>query len=265
MPRQLSSYEQTHLARYGKNKIDLTQLGETPVEYVTGKVEFYGRVLSVSPDVLIPRVETEELVTLALNQLESMAASTTQLVVGDIGCGSGAIGLTLGLELQSRGHHSTVYLSDLSPAALQITHQNLSQLVNQHRPHDKLVFFKTLVSDLMISFPRDIKFDLLVANLPYIPTARIKFLDESVKDYEPHLALDGGDDGLFLIRQFLNQALNFLKPHGQILLEIDYTHTEPELAACFQTQGLKLIPDVHIIDDSFHRQRFALIKLIGNS
>jgi methylase of polypeptide subunit release factors len=115
----------------------------------------------------------------------------------------------------------------------------------------------------MNSFAPTLKFDFLLANLPYIPTARIDYLEESVKDHEPHLALDGGQEGLTLIGKFLTQALNFLKPDGQILLEVDYTHSQNELAACLPLpiNNSSTQATVKIIKDSFNRQRFALIQL----
>lgn len=258
MPRQLSTYEKTHLARFGKSKIDIDKFGEMPVEYITGQVEFGDHVFTITPDTLIPRIETEELVKLA-TELLLKKTPPVELVIGDIGCGCGAIGLTLGMNLFQQQRLAKIWLADISAPAVTVAQQNLKKIITSDHQQQ----FITLVSDLMASFPSQTKFDLLVANLPYIPTQRINYLDESVKDHEPNLALDGGPDGLTLIRQFLHQAVNFLKPDGNILLEIDYTHTQNEIQACLPTiTSAAALANFHcqIIDDSFNRQRFALIK-----
>jgi len=95
MPRQLSPYEKTHLARFGQGQINLADYGEMPVEYITGQVEFSGRVFKINQQVLIPRLETEELVQIAVDLAVKKSSRRDQLVIGDIGCGCGAIGITL--------------------------------------------------------------------------------------------------------------------------------------------------------------------------
>jgi len=158
-----------------------------------------------------------------------------------------------------------VYLADISRSAIQVARQNVQELIAQPSQTQRPQQIITLVSDLLSAFPSQLKFDLLVANLPYIPSQRIAYLDESVKNHEPHLALDGGPQGLTLIHRFLNQAVNYLKPDGLVLLEIDYTHQIHDLTA-----GLKAaLPGqpklaVQIITDSFHRQRFALITFLNS-
>ena len=90
--------------------------------------------------------------------------------------------------------------------------------------------------------------------MPYIPQSRINYLSDSVKNYEPHIALDGGEDGLSLISKFLTQAQQYLSPHGQILLEVDYTHDQSALQKIAGDFQLKMI------FDQFNRQRFVLLS-----
>jgi release factor glutamine methyltransferase len=105
---------------------------------------------------------------------------------------------------------------------------------------------------LFDSYPKDLKFDLIIANLPYIPTSRISKLPKSVKDFEPRLALDGGPDGLKLINKLIAQSQTRLKPGGVLLLEIDETH---------RIKDLKLPKNFRagIIRDLFENERFLRI------
>ncbi|HEX7018130.1 MAG TPA: peptide chain release factor N(5)-glutamine methyltransferase [Patescibacteria group bacterium] len=251
MTRQLSPYEQTHLARFGKANIDISEYGEMPVEYITGKVEFYGRVFNVNQDVLIPRIETEELIKLAVAECQrrhAQLATGEQLMIADVGTGCGAIGITLHLELQKLGIPNHMYVSEVSEAALKVTAQNVKNLADDNE-------VAVLHSDLLDAFPKEVTFDLMVANLPYIPNQRIEYLDDSVKKFEPRIALDGGPEGLTLIQKFLQQAPAHLKPTGKIILEVDHTHTEEEL----EIKNLKL--EIKTSSDSFGQQRFALIEV----
>lgn len=249
--RILTPYEQTQLARYGRSEINIDDYGEMPVEYITGKVEFYGRVFTVNQDVLISRIETEELITLAIEEVKKLHAHAKNetVMIADVGTGSGAIGITLHLELNRLGIKNHVYLSEVSKKALVVTQQNFDQLVTD------VEHITILHSDLLAAFPQDVTFDLMVANLPYIPSQRIEYLDDSVKAFEPRIALDGGPEGLSLIQKFLQQAPAYLTPTGEIILEVDHTHREDELR-----------PDQYQLrienrQDSFGQQRFAVIQV----
>lgn len=252
--RQLTPYEQTHLARFGFPNLQLTQTDYRPVEYITGQVEFFDRVFHVTPDVLIPRVETEELVNLARDQVAALPHSQP-LSIADVGTGSGAIGLTLHLELSELQVTHTMVLSDISEKALKIARENEKQLVNQASLLNLSGNLQFLVSDLLAQYPPDLRFDLIIANLPYIPSDRIHTLESSVKDYEPAIALDGGEDGLQYIQELLTQAPAYLKPQGAILLEVDYTHTEEVLRHIVDPTTYTL----RTVFDSFSRNRFAVI------
>jgi release factor glutamine methyltransferase len=187
----------------------LDEHGEMPVEYIVGKAEFRGKELFVNNQVLIPRVETEELIDLVVEELDG----EKNLKIAEIGTGSGAISLSLANLFSA----STVIAGEISDGALLVARQNIAnwQLKN----------IKLIKSDLLAEFPRE-KFDLLVANLPYIPSARIIELDKSVKNFEPILALDGGHDGLQIINKLLKQVMTEYAEilPKKIILEIDEVH-----------------------------------------
>lgn len=201
---------------------------QKPKEYKQSWAMFYGRRFFVNHNVLIPRIETEEII--------SMVPEKKGTLIADVGCGSGCLGLTLALKSPS----STVYLSDISKKALAVAKQNNSSQNTRF-----------LVSNLFDSFPK-VLFDTIVANLPYIPTARIPTLDSSVKDFEPHQALDGGPEGATLINKLLGQLPSHLKSTGLAIFEIDDTHTLKNFSIPEGFEGA-------IKNDKFSRNRFLLI------
>ncbi len=244
-------------------KQDPAPQGETlqmPVEYITGWAEFYGRNFIVNKNVLIPRIETEQLIDESLSYLKSsyhqpLTVNHQLLVVADLGTGCGCIGISLYLELTKLKIQPTIYMSDVSEGALEIVGENVSRLTTATKG---LAFLKRpgllwLKSDLFNSFSKKLKFDLIVANLPYIPSSRISKLPESVKDFEPLLSLDGGLDGLKLINKLITQSQSRLKSKGALLLEIDETHKIRDL----------LLPEnfrAEIIRDQFGKKRFVKIE-----
>lgn len=250
MPRHFSPYERNQLQRAGISLAAAARHGDAPVEYIIGAVQFGTLRLSVSNAVLIPRVETEELVAHVLADLATLPASTEPFVL-DVGTGSGAIGLSLVTD------HPTVSVlaSDVSLAALTVARQNAHQLLSTTQQ----TRWFSRQSYLLSALPSRPVPEIIVANLPYIPTKRLAELDSSVRDFEPQLALDGSDDGAHLIRQLLSQVHEryFLASTQPIVwLEIDHTHTTELL--------LKDVPgswQVEILPDSFGRQRFAKLRL----
>ncbi len=211
---------------------------------MTGKVEFNGLVLTVTPDVLIPRLETERLAQLAVEEVNKIGQP--QLAIADVGTGSGAVIIYIADKLAEQQH--TYFASDISATAVEVAKQNAQNLV----PQAGITFF---VSDILEEYPTT-KLDVLIANLPYIPHDRIAVLDASVVEYEPHLALDGGEDGLQLIGRLLNTAPNYLKPGGTILLEVDYTHTQDAFAQ-FEDRFT-----IEVFLDEFSRNRFVRCTLL---
>ncbi len=190
--------------------------GEEPVEYLTGHAQFCGLDFLVNSSTLIPRLESEKIVKLTLDFIEKHELAHP--AIADIGTGSGCLGLSLASGLIKRQIPYTIYLSDISLPALQTAEENAQRLI--FSPAN--LFF--LESDLFDSYPR-IKFDIIVANLPYIPTGNISALPSSVKDFEPIPALDGGSKGTAVINRLLKQLPRFLSSQGMAILEINDTHS----------------------------------------
>ncbi len=182
--------------------------GGEPLPYILGHWEFYGLDFIVNPEVLIPRPETELLVEEGLKWLRRTSPPTRRLAV-DIGCGSGCIGISLAVnELEIN-----VIASDVSQAALQTAQAN----ARKHQVSERVTFVQ---ADLLPATSQP--FDLICANLPYIPEQTLRGL--KLTEWEPVLALGGGPDGLTLIRRLLEQLRDrpaSLAPGGLILLEIE--------------------------------------------
>jgi release factor glutamine methyltransferase len=196
-----------------------------PVAYLLGSRPFYDRVFRVSPHVLIPRPETELVVEEALKWA---AGHDGRLRVIDVGTGSGVIGVTLAAQLP----HAHVIATDVSHAALTIAQANAEGLPN-------ITFVQ---ADLLAPFVAP--FDIIASNLPYIASAEMNILD--VAKFEPHVALDGGADGLDLIRKLLAQAPMLLKRPGLMLLEhgADQGQAVTALAkAAFPDDSVTLLQD----------------------
>ncbi len=214
--RTFSPVEINHLSKYGFSDIDLSSVGEKPVEYVTGHAEFMGLDFHVTQDTLIPRIESEKIVEIVLGFIENH--QITHPFIADIGTGSGCLGLSVAVSLLKKQHPYSIFLSDFSQKALKVSRENAANLLSS--PAN--LFFEQ--SDLLTNYPH-VKFDIVIANLPYIPSARILSLDSSVKDFEPTLALDGGTTGTEKINQLLDQVPKFLKEDFLIVLEIDSSHS----------------------------------------
>lgn len=244
--RQLSAYEKNHLLTFGFDLKPVDQYEQMPVEYITAKCIFASLIFDLDRHVLIPRVETEELLELASNFVQKFTAKHQRAAkILELGTGSGCLGISLADFLSKLEIDYQLTLTDISPLALKAAIRNWAKLM----PNQEVNFIE---SDLLDSvFPQ--KFDLILANLPYIPHSRMSQLDKSVKNYEPHLALDGGKDGLELISRLLSQAPAFLSNEGVIFLEID------------ETQNLKQFSEnyrIKLIQDQFKKNRFACLKPI---
>ena len=175
-----------------------------PVAYLLGRRGFYDRELLVTPDVLIPRPETELLLERAL----AFARGKRDLTAVDVGTGSGALAVTFAAHAPA----ATVYAVDISPVALALARRNA-----EHNGVTGQVTF--LQGDLLQPLiDQQVRVDLVMANLPYIASDEVPRLD--VSRYEPTLALDGGPDGLDLVRRLLAQLPQVANPGALVLLEI---------------------------------------------
>jgi release factor glutamine methyltransferase len=176
-----------------------------PLQHLLGTAEFCGIELKVSPAVLIPRPETELLAEQAWLFLNSLAEGSRFL---DFGTGSGCIAIAVA----SKAGKSRGLALDRSEEALVIARQNAERAGVAER-------VRFLQSDSFSSLPADEKFDLLVSNPPYIPSAEIPGLQAEVREFDPHSALDGGEDGLDFYRLLAKEAPEFLVPMAKIMLE----------------------------------------------
>lgn len=193
-----------------------------PLQHITGEQEFMGHKFKVSPDVLIPRQDTETLVTEAakiiqetprekLSFLEKLKRAKEWEVL-DLCCGSGAVGISI-MKICSNVRMTA---SDISEKALKVAETNAKEL------HTKVRF---LQGD-MFEPHEGKKFDMIVSNPPYIKTLMISILQEEVKSHEPIQALDGGSDGLDFYRIIVSRAADHLKKDGFLIMEIGHDQGE---------------------------------------
>lgn len=185
------------------------RLAGEPVAYIIGEWEFYGLTLDICRDVLIPRADTETLVERAL---EYLSGRTDHVRILDLCAGSGCIGLAL-------AHHypnSTVVLADWSEDALRVSRQNIRRCGMSGQVST------ARVNAMEVPPPLLSEFDLIVCNPPYIPTGDLAGLDVSVKQYEPHMALDGGADGLDFYRAIAQKWKIAINDGGKLIFEIGY-------------------------------------------
>jgi release factor glutamine methyltransferase len=204
-----------HYGRYLHQRIE-----GVPTQYITGTQEFFGRDFRVTPDVLIPRPETEHLIEAALK----LPADT----ILDIGTGSGCIAITLALETKSR-----VFATDISPTALRVAKQNSRRLA---------AHVDFLACDLASAL-RDRSFDLIVSNPPYIAEADRPSLQREVRDHEPALALFAGPDGLAVYTHLIPEAARLLKPGGRLILELGCLDKVRQMVA-EGWRDIEVIPDL---------------------
>ena len=222
-----------------------------PLAYILGYKEFYGINLLVNSDVLIPRPETESMVEHALF-MALMGMETAELVIADVGTGTGAIAINLAIHLPA----AHIFATDLSDQVLDVASYN----VHAHNVADRITLLK---GDLLEPLPQPV--DLIVANMPYVPSQRIPTLQPEIQ-WEPRQALDGGEDGLDQIRRLLEQAAVSpsadcstarLKPHGIILLELD-----PEQVPEVREMADRLFPgaETSVEPDLSQRDRVLVIN-----
>lgn len=187
-----------------------------PVAYILGQKEFYGRAFEVLPGVFIPRPETELLVRLAL---EAMPAGAPFRAL-DLCAGSGAVGVTLAAERPE----AQVDLVEISPPAFSAAQRNAQKHAAGRA--------RVLQGDLFAALPQGARYNVIVANPPYVPALHGRELSPDIVDHEPHLALFAGEDGLAVVRRVIEGAPRWLAPGGFLALEIDPAQGSAALAAC---------------------------------
>jgi len=195
-----------------RTMVDRRAAGE-PLQYITGRQEFFGLDFEVTPDVLIPRPETELIVEEAIRIVQQDWVARPVIV--DVGAGSGAIAVALARELGE----ARVIASDVSEAALRVARRNAAR----HGLGGRVDF---IASDLLDAFAEEEFADFILSNPPYVSSKEIPSLQREVRDWEPRLALTDSNDGLSLYRRLLKDAPSRLRPGGHLICEMGYTQSE---------------------------------------
>ena len=180
-----------------------------PLQYITGRSEFWRLAFEVTPDVLIPRPETEILIEASIEFLQT--ADNPRFC--EVGIGAGCIAVSILHSVKN----TTAVATDVSKAALSVAARNAAK----HGVHDRLNLREADLFDNIGG-----QFDLIVSNPPYIPDSDIEQLQPEVRDFEPRTALEGGDDGLDIVRRIVSDSRQFLRPGGVLLIEIGHDQAE---------------------------------------
>lgn len=206
-------------------------LQEEPLAYVLGEWSFYGMNLHVNPSVLIPRDDTCAVTALAIKKALFLEQSPRIL---DLCTGSGCIGLAIA----SRVKDARVTLADISKDALSVARKNAMRLKLSGR-------VSCYQADALQPAPGFLgKFDMIVSNPPYITSAEMEHLPKSVRDYEPHLALHGGDDGLLFYRQIIKNYCDALKPGGFLCFEFGMDQGD-DVCSLLEANGFTVVERVN--------------------
>ena len=185
-----------------------------PLEHVLGWARFHGMRIAVEPGVFVPRPRTEKLVDRAIAMLQPDA------VVLDLCCGSGAVGAAIAASVAVQ-----LYATDLDPVAVRVARRNVERVFE---------------GDLYAGLPDDLRgrVELIVMIAPYVPTSEIALLPHEARDFEPMLALDGGDDGLDLVRRAVAEAPQWLAPGGSLVTEVSRQQASA-VAAVIEAAGMR--------------------------
>jgi release factor glutamine methyltransferase len=212
--------------------IERRLVGE-PIQYITGHTEFYGLPFRVTPDVLIPRPETEHLVEKALE----LATAFERPRILDIGTGSGALAVALAHQLP----HAQITAIDISTPALAIARENAVQ--------NKVVARIRFVQSDLLGFITNETYNLIVSNPPYVPLTDRSLLSVEVREHEPVLALFAGNDGLDVCRHLIPAAFAVLEPGGFLAVEIGFGQSEQvaQLLASSGFEEIEFAPDLQSI------------------
>jgi release factor glutamine methyltransferase len=201
-----------------------------PVAYLVGRKEFYSLALEVSPAVLIPRPESEFVVVEFLD----VARKIDQPRAVDVGTGSGCLAIACAHQHPS----ARVIAIDLSAHALELAGKNAAR----HGVAERIDF---RLGDLLEPVAGEPPFDVVLSNPPYIPTEVIPTLEVGVRDYEPHLALDGGVDGLAVVARLIEQSIPLLRSGGHLILEIGTAQEQPVRRLIESHPEFRLVPTIY--------------------
>ena len=213
-----------------------------PLQHLVGSTSFCGLEFAVSPAVLIPRPETELLAERAWQHLSTHSSQPSTVL--DFGTGSGCLAIALAVKCPAAHVHAL----DISETALQLARTNAAR----HGVEQRVQFH---CGDGFTALPAGVKFDLIVANPPYIPSAEIATLEPEVRDHDPRLALDGGADGLDFYRRLASESGAWLRAGGRLMAEFGDGQADA-VGACFTATGWK---DRAIEPDLSGRARFMTV------
>lgn len=216
-----------------------------PLQYVTGEVAFRHIVVKVRPGVLIPRPETEVLA----GEVLSAIAGVVEPLVADVCTGSGCIALAIAHENPA----ARLWATDISQIAVNVAAENAERLGIADR-------VTVALGDLLASLPEELlgRLDVVVSNPPYVPSADVPELPAEVAGFEPHLALDGGPDGLDVYRRLLTEARSWLKPGGLLAVELDERRVEAAAE-----EALQWYEEVRVVTDLAGRDRIVTARHRG--
>ena len=206
-----------------------------PLQYITGHQEFYGLDFIVTPDVLIPRPETEFLVERVINLTRAAQTARAPLIV-DVGTGSGCIAVTLAAHIPA----ARVIATDISSAALDIARAN----GERHGVRDRVELIEGDLLEPLAALNIEAAVDFLASNPPYVEEGRPDLLQREVRDWEPSVALYGGADGLDCYRRLLAEGARYVSPAGYLVCEIGYTQLDPIREMIDETKW-KLVDVIH--------------------
>lgn len=218
----------------------------TPVAYLVGYKEFYSLRFQVTPDVLIPRPETEFVLIGLFDCVKIHGTMQDALDVVDVGTGSGCLAVTAARQLPS----ARFMAIDIQSAALEVARRN----AREHQVEERIEFIE---SDLFDRVATDRTFDYIISNPPYIATNEKPTLPRDVVDHEPHTALFAGEDGLDVLRRLIAQAVERLRPGGYLLSEIDPRQSQPLVALLASIGGFEA---PKFIDDLDKRPRVLQVR-----
>ncbi|HWB83688.1 MAG TPA: peptide chain release factor N(5)-glutamine methyltransferase [Bryobacteraceae bacterium] len=216
--RELAQVEWLHYGRYLHERLQ-----GKPTQYITKRQEFYGREFHVTPAVLIPRPETEHVVETSL----ALARGSRRVL--DVGTGSGALAVTLQLEMRAE-----TWATDVSPEAAALAADNARRQGAR---------VGVVVCDLMSALASS-AFDLVVSNPPYVPFSQGQGLQREVRDWEPHVALFGGETGLEIYARLVAEAPRVLRPGGWLIMELGFGSLDGVTSLLSGWEEMRVDPDL---------------------
>jgi len=214
-----------------------------PLQYILGETEFYGIEIKCDKRALIPRPETEFVVSKAIEVLENF----DRLYILDLACGTGCIGIALAINLPQATFHAT----DISEDAVSLAKENV-------RLHNLITRFTLSAGDMFSSVAgEDVLYDAVVCNPPYIKDGEWELLHEQIREFEPRRALLSGDDGLDFIRQMISEVADVLVPGGFLIFEMGQGEADAVRKLVDETESLEFIETVQ---DYSAIERVAVVR-----